>query len=89
MNQDQYFTHRRLYIRLFAVHKLLSIPVSCRVLALVAGVLVLSSPVAAQRLLYHVDLTHAADHYIDVTLQPIQMRPDTMTFQMAVWAPGV
>ncbi|HET6402779.1 MAG TPA: hypothetical protein VFH95_15450 [Candidatus Kapabacteria bacterium] len=43
----------------------------------------------AQRLIYRVDLSHVADHYIDVTVQPLEMRPDTMIFQMPVWAPGI
>ncbi len=43
----------------------------------------------AQRLVYRVDLSHTARHYIDVTIQPLDIRPDTMIFQMPVWAPGI
>src|SRR5579872_6229502 len=43
----------------------------------------------AQRLVYRVDLSHVAEHYVDVTVQPLDMRPDTMIFQMPVWAPGI
>lgn len=43
----------------------------------------------AQRLIYRVDLSHVAEHYVDVTVQPLNMRPDTMIFQMPLWAPGV
>jgi predicted metalloprotease with PDZ domain len=43
----------------------------------------------AQRLIYRVDLDHAKDGYIGVTLQPIEVRPDTMIFQMPVWTPGI
>ena len=43
----------------------------------------------AQRLVYRVDLQHASDRYITVTVQPIEIRPDTMIFQMPVWTPGI
>jgi predicted metalloprotease with PDZ domain len=46
-------------------------------------------PASAQRVVYRVDLTHTADHYADITIQPLDIRPDTMVFQMPVWAPGI
>ena len=49
-----------------------------------------SAPSAnAQRLIYRVDLSHVAEHYLNVTMQPLGIRPDTMIFQMPLWAPGV
>src|SRR5437762_2301501 len=41
-----------------------------------------------QRLVYRVDLRHTDEHYIDITVQPLDVRPDTMIFQMPVWSPG-
>src|SRR6476646_9341279 len=46
-------------------------------------------PANAQRVVYRVGLTHTADHYASVTIQPLDIRPDTMVFQMPTWAPGV
>lgn len=43
----------------------------------------------AQRLIYHVDLSHVAQHYVDISVQPTAMRPDTMILQMPIWAPGI
>ncbi|MDP4199345.1 MAG: hypothetical protein Q8922_13570 [Bacteroidota bacterium] len=43
----------------------------------------------AQRLVYRVDLTHAAEHYAAITIQLLDLRPDTLTFQMPVWVPGI
>jgi len=43
---------------------------------------------SAQRMVYHVNLDHISDHYVDVTLEPLDLRPDTMTFQMPAWYPG-
>jgi predicted metalloprotease with PDZ domain len=59
-----------------------------RLTVVVAGLLIYSSSFA-QRLVYRVDMTHTAEHYVDVTLQPLGLRPDTMTFQMPDWTPGV
>jgi predicted metalloprotease with PDZ domain len=59
--------------------------------AMLFGLLVccLHSNSFAQRLIYRVDLDHAKDGYIGVTLQPMEVRPDTMIFQMPVWTPGI
>src|SRR5665213_4390912 len=60
-----------------------------RTLVLAGMVFLCLNHANAQRLVYRVDLSHVAEHYIDVTVQPLDMRPDTMLFQMPVWAPGV
>ena len=58
-------------------------------LVLTSTLLLCLNRAQAQRLIYHVDLTHVAQHYLDVTVQPMAMRPDTMVFQMPVWSPGI
>src|SRR5581483_3842728 len=58
-------------------------------LVLMSMVILCSGRATAQRLIYRVDLSHIADHFIDVTVQPIELRPDTMIFQMPVWTPGI
>src|SRR5665213_1738087 len=60
-----------------------------RTLVLAGMVFLCLNHANAQRLVYRVDLSHVAEHYIDVTVQPLEMRPDTMIFQMPVWAPGI
>lgn len=49
----------------------------------------LNNSAEAQLLIYHVDLTHASERYADVTMKIVGLRPDTLLFQMPVWAPGV
>lgn len=61
----------------------------CRALLSICLLTISAGSASAQRLVYRVDLTHTADHYADITIQPLDIRPDTMTFQMPVWSPGV
>ena len=58
-------------------------------LVLASTLLLCLNSADAQRLIYHVDLSHVAQHYVDVSVQPTAMRPDTMILQMPVWAPGI
>ncbi len=60
-----------------------------RAVVLASTLLLCLNSVRAQRLVYRIDLSHTGQHYIDVTVQPMGMRPDTMVFQMPVWSPGV
>ncbi len=52
-------------------------------------VLLCSAPAFAQRLIYHVDLTHTEKHLVSVEIQLTGVRPDTLVFQMPVWSPGI
>lgn len=68
---------RTIYIRLVRMLVLTSIAFLCYTRA------------DAQRLVYRVDCSHISDHYLDVTVQLLDVRPDTLMFQMPVWSPGI